>query len=255
MRNWNWSNISVVATAISSLILIFTYFSGALTFPDFLQKYGTHRVDLPPAQSDPQSTAPAPGTPDNTSAAAPSAGGSPTPATSSPTIEAPTAPVDSTTGTTTLPTSPDEICQQFTSTQYCVSSVLAPVGNYTYGPENLFDSDPNTAWAPNTLKATDGLGEWILLRFARPRSVGAIVIANGYQKKDRDIYYKNDRPHDIEILLSNGRSTTVALEDSMGVQRIALSGATDIDWIQVTIRSVYPGSKYQDVGISDIGAE
>lgn len=157
-------------------------------------------------------------------------------------------------GNAAAPTSASEVCRQFTSTTYCVSSMLAPQGSNSYGPENLFDSDPDTAWVPDTQKAVDGLGEWILLRFARPRSVAAVVVANGYQKSQRDIYFKNDRPRDIEILLSNGRTQSVVLDDRFGVQRIDLSGADSIDWIQVRIRSVYPGTKYHDVGISDIGA-
>lgn len=131
------------------------------------------------------------------------------------------------------------------------SSTLEP-DQYTsyYGPYNARDKDLLTAWnegAPN-----DGSGEWIRLEASMDQVVKKIEIVGGYTKSE-EIYYRNNRPKDITITLSDGYSMQAILSDSFGEwQTIDLDTAHNTSFVQIQIDSVYPGNKWNDAAIAEI---
>lgn len=140
-------------------------------------------------------------------------------------------------------------CTLSDGVEICASSVLDSQGSNSYRTRNLFDNERATAWVEG--ERDDGIGEWLVLDFGEPRNVGSIELRNGYTKND-DIYRKNNRVRDIEILTSAGEKRVFTLSDSGAFQRIDLSDFSEMRWLQLRIRSVYAGSKYSDTAISEL---
>lgn len=153
----------------------------------------------------------------------------------------------------TRPTSAGEQCALRPTASgvenYCASSVLPPQFGNSYQVQNLFAGSSVQAWVEG--QVGQGIGEWIVVEFNGPRLVSGLVIENGYQK-DQHIYFENSRVQAIEVRFSQGYQETFLLADRFGAQTIAFAKPTVASWIQIIIRSVYPGSKYTDTAISKL---
>lgn len=149
------------------------------------------------------------------------------------------------------PSSPSESCTVKSGTTYCASSVLAAEFGFTYGAEKIADGRLDTAWVPGQGTRSDGIGEWIVVRFGAPQSMSGMQIFNGYNKNP-DIFRKNNRVRDVEIHASNGFRKMVTLSDAEGSQTINFDTTLQVEWIALTIRSVYRGIKYHDTAISEL---
>jgi hypothetical protein len=120
-----------------------------------------------------------------------------------------------------------------------------------YLPLYVGDDDPRTAW---TLK-TEGIGEW--LRVHVTPLAGAtkvrLKVRNGYQKTDK-LWAANSRAHGLTVVLLPGNKTVdVDLTDRSGWQEIAVDQpAGPLEAIELRVRSVYPGKKYDDLCLSDV---
>ena len=86
---------------------------------------------------------------------------------------------------------------------------------------------------------------------ASPRTPSVIELVNGYAKSD-DIYTKNSRVRLLELSNSQGEQITLTLDDTQDWQTIKLPPMQKSSWLALTIRGVYPGSKYQDTAISEL---
>ncbi len=148
------------------------------------------------------------------------------------------------------PRAPGEDCVKMADGMLlCASSVLASQGKNSYRARNLLDDKRSTAWVEG--KKGDGIGEWILIDFGEPTRPGSIELRNGYTKND-DIYGKNSRVREVQIVTSAGERRSLTLRDTGSFQRIDLSGLGEMQWLQLQIVSVYPGSKYADTAISEL---
>jgi hypothetical protein len=122
-----------------------------------------------------------------------------------------------------------------------------------YLPLYVSDDDPRTAWTEGAANA--GEGEWI--RLATTPMDGAtrlrLKIRNGYQKS-ASLFEKNARVKQATIkLLPGGATQKVTLTDTQGWQEVALEQpAGKLEGFELHVDSVYPGSKYSDLCISDI---
>ena len=152
-----------------------------------------------------------------------------------------------------LPRHAGEICQDgvagYSARTVCVSSVLDPQYGNRYGGSNLFDANPSTAWVEGV--RGNGEGQSIVLQFDGPRRPRTIELVNGYAKND-DIFYKNSRVRLLEIKSSAGERFTLEIDDRQDWQTIALPVMKECAWLELTIRDVYAGSKYQDTAISEL---
>ncbi len=160
-----------------------------------------------------------------------------------PVVPAPRAPIP-------RPSVAGETCQVVTGGHtYCVSSVLAPQFGFTYNPVNLTDGRLDTAWVEG--KAGDGIGEWIVMIPAAGKRLRGFELLNGYHKNN-DLFQKNGRVKDFEVVLPNGKPQTITLADQSGPQRFTFGSALTVEWVQLRIQSVYSGTKYKDTAITEL---
>ncbi len=137
------------------------------------------------------------------------------------------------------------------------SSVQDAEGRTTYAAANTLDGRLDTAW--NSDGKADGRGPGIRLRyrFAEPVELTAVSIANGYQKvvtsggKNRDLFDANSRIAKVTVT-TDGGSWTFALKDAKARQTLRESFGTTTS-VTLEIVSVYPGARYTDVGVSEVG--
>ena len=137
-----------------------------------------------------------------------------------------------------------------------------------YAPANIMDRDFNTAWFPKG----DGKGEWIEITFER-FTLSGIVVAGGYTKS-RELYYANSRPAGLNVEFFPVSDAQYMRTDELGprpledtnydlfnqetfskfvqiVSDLGEGGGTG-GRVRLTITGAYPGTKYKDVGISEI---
>lgn len=120
-----------------------------------------------------------------------------------------------------------------------------------YLPLYIGDDDPQTAW---TLK-TEGINEWIRMRVTPMEGATKVRlrIRNGYQKSPR-LFAANSRVRSLKVVLFPSKiETIVELKDASGWQEIVVEQPTGpMDGVEFHIQSVYPGSKYDDLCLSDV---
>ena len=136
--------------------------------------------------------------------------------------------------------------------EICTSSVLDPQYGNRYGPINLFDGNPATAWVEGA--NNQGEGEAFVITLNSETVPSLLRIMNGYNKSD-DIFTKNSRVRELIISTSSGEKQRHTLDDTMGWQEVPLDFVEPAQWLEFRIGSVYPGSKYSDTALSEIRVE
>jgi hypothetical protein len=147
------------------------------------------------------------------------------------------------------PRSANESCSRSGTMTICASSVLPPAPGNIYGPGNLLDGNDATAWVEGS--SGQGVDDFLVVEFDTAPAVSGLTIRNGYDKSG-DIYGKNSRVKDVELRFSIGDEIETTLKDTPGEQRVALSRPVQAKWVQLIIRSVYPGWKYSDTAINEV---
>jgi hypothetical protein len=136
-----------------------------------------------------------------------------------------------------------------------VSSTLTSQGLVNYSAKNIQDDDPTTAWIEGDSEY--GIGHYF--EFNDVHVFNGITILNGYQKSPKS-FLENSRVKTLLISQNGINRSIIQLKDEMGVQSINTkmlrlkqnSSDNKIDVLRFTIMEVYPGSKFKDVGISEI---
>lgn len=134
--------------------------------------------------------------------------------------------------------------------QFCSSSALTGQGDNSYGPGNMFDNDPTTAWVEGV--TGNGEGQSLSFDFAAPRSVTQLHLQNGYAKSERT-FTRNARVRDFAVTGSTGVTTQVRLSDQQQWQSFDLPGFANQQWIRLEILSTYAGTHYEDTALSGLG--
>jgi len=120
-----------------------------------------------------------------------------------------------------------------------------------YLPLYVSDDDPRTAWS---LK-TDGIGEWLRVHVTPMEGATKVrmKIRNGYQKTPR-LWEANSRARELTVTLLPSKTTVdVTLEDKSGWQEITVEQpAGAFEAVELKVKSVYAGKKYDDLCISDV---
>jgi hypothetical protein len=127
-----------------------------------------------------------------------------------------------------------------------------------YPVANLSDTNKETAWVT---RRNGGIGESVTLTLKKPAHVDQIGIVPGYAKS-KDIYFSNNRIEQVQISINGKIVTNTTLPDEYisfwpgskkGYQLISLGEYEGVArTITITIKKVYPGSKYRDTCISEI---
>lgn len=118
-----------------------------------------------------------------------------------------------------------------------------------HGSFLAFDGDERTAWCEGS--PGDGVGEWIKVRFDGPMALSEVSIISGFAKTPA-LFRANARPRQIEITAEPRPPVVLELRDSMKVQRVALPPGAAVSTVVLKVLSVYPGTRYQDLCISDL---
>lgn len=137
------------------------------------------------------------------------------------------------------------------------SSTLAPhcKGECTYYIQNLADGDEATAWIEG--KRGYGIGQY----FEFYQTVNSIdtdctwFLVNGYQKSHSK-WLDNTRVGKLKIYVNTIPVAYVKLHDIMGWQYFVLPSLKSRNRLlkfRVEIADIYPGSKWKDTAISEVG--
>jgi hypothetical protein len=120
-----------------------------------------------------------------------------------------------------------------------------------YLPLYVGDDDPRTAW---NLK-TEGIGEWIRVHVTPMQNATHVRfrIRNGFQKSQK-LFAANSRARQLTVVLLPSKQTVdVDLTDTFGWQDVAVDQpAGGLDAIELHVKAVYPGKKYDDLCLSDV---
>jgi hypothetical protein len=128
------------------------------------------------------------------------------------------------------------------------SSALKPTTTNNFRAPNLVDSDLTTAWIEGA--EGTGAGEWVKFAFSTPVTLARIDVANGNQKDEK--HFTGDiRVKTVQLEYSSGSTQLVDLLDTQDLQSIKTLRER-IDWIKVTIVSVYPGYTWEDAALSEV---
>jgi hypothetical protein len=167
------------------------------------------------------------------------------------TADEPSAPATTTTPTT--PTTPTPVELTSGSIIARASSELPPVTSrgLTYDAGNLLDGDPTTAWSQAGSEGDQpAVGSWVAFDLPQPTDVTLVGIVNGYVKSDK-AYTENARPRTVVISSDDGTRVRASLEDIRTKQDVTVN-LPRASTITITIESVYPGSKYPDVAMTEV---
>jgi hypothetical protein len=124
-------------------------------------------------------------------------------------------------------------------------------GKNTYGPENVVDGLPETAWVTKddpSLNFKDMMIGFVALDDA---TISEFTIRNGYCKSG-DIWEKNSRVKKLAVFIDGKHGVTVTLKDSMEEQTFSLGGNYDLKAdvvVSFLILETYPGTKYDDIAV------
>ena len=132
---------------------------------------------------------------------------------------------------------------------YIQSSSFLVEGDVLHTVDNLVDNKLATAWVEGAYG--QGIDENLTVYFDEEYDVNGIIINSGYQKSETT-YYNNSRPKEIEITFSNTSKMTVVLDDINAQQEIKFDESIRTSGIVITIKSVYPGDRYEDTCISEL---
>lgn len=132
------------------------------------------------------------------------------------------------------------------------SSFLADWKHYTFVPKNLLDDNLWSSWQPNRTKQ-GGVGEWFKVTFAAPQQLTGFEVFNGFRLIDDlgDLYKMNNRVKDATVELSDGTTMPLHFEDVPRGVVIPLPEAKTVTWFKVRVDSVYKGSRWNDLAISE----
>ncbi|MCB1175436.1 MAG: hypothetical protein KDK39_17810 [Leptospiraceae bacterium] len=116
---------------------------------------------------------------------------------------------------------------------------------------NLADGRIATAWVEGAAK--QGIGEWIQFRAQTQQ----ICMRNGFQKS-KALWAMNSRVQSFAISLDGEPVGTLLLKDNMQTQCVDLTRfktLSNLPIVKLTIKGVYPGSRFEDTCVAEIWSQ
>ena len=142
---------------------------------------------------------------------------------------------------------------QFELTDFKVTASSTLTGG-KYSPDNVnktsADVDPDSCWAEGVVG--NGVGEWLEISAKVPVLLDTLQITNGLAVSDR-LFEANNRIKKLDLSVNGGAPVTVQLPDQMDPFDIKLPETKEVVRnVRLTIREVYPGTKYQDTCVTRV---
>ena len=143
---------------------------------------------------------------------------------------------------------PPESTRIFASSVEASSSAPSGVDSadnaVTYGPQNVNDGAADTTWRT----AGDGVGERLVVRFARPTTVTEVGLIAGYDKVDPfdgvDRFTQNRRVRSVRYTFSNGATVVHDLADVRNQQTIDVDALATSVVIEILESTDHGGRDY-----------
>ena len=127
-------------------------------------------------------------------------------------------------------------------------------GENTYGPKNVVDGLPETAWVTKD-DPSSILGDMMIgFKSLADTTVSEFTIHSGYCKS-MDIWEKNSRVKKVAVIINGKPVGVFELKDIINEQTFSLDKEYSLkvdDIISFLIIETYTGSKYTDVAISEL---
>lgn len=131
------------------------------------------------------------------------------------------------------------------------SSTLNPQGENRYDAENVRDTWDDNAWSEGAVGA--GIGEWLEITPVAVKPLIDIRIKPGFQKDATELFKANARPKKIRIELNGEHQFDADIPDKEEEIEIPVTGyKKPVQKIRLTFTEVYPGSKYEDMCVTDV---
>lgn len=132
------------------------------------------------------------------------------------------------------------------------SSFLKNWKHYTFTPGNLIDDNLWSSWQPKR-KPAGGVGEWFKITLSGAQTITGFEIFNGFRLIDElgDLYKMNNRIENATVEFSDGTKLPIHFEDKPEATIITLPAAKQATWFKVTVDSVYKGTKWNDLAVSE----
>jgi hypothetical protein len=141
------------------------------------------------------------------------------------------------------------------------SALPAREGNY-YDASRAHDDDLQSAWVDGA--KGNGVGEYLQFttrvtprRHPADAAITGLIIFNGYRKTPRS-WRDNNRIRRLQMSVDGKPYGVITLADSYAYQKvdvgtIKLPPHAKTLALRFTIQSVYPGAKYQDTALTELG--
>lgn len=130
------------------------------------------------------------------------------------------------------------------------SSALPQQAENDYGPDNVADGKPETAWVPDP----NASNHWIKFSFESPALVSGINIIPGYAKSEKS-FMENGSAKEIRLEFEDGSSSTFQLIRRNTAQPCIVDPPILTSSVKVHVVSFYPGDREiwsNDIPISTI---
>ena len=133
-------------------------------------------------------------------------------------------------------------------------NILIDNNNYVrYSPINMFDNSSDSVFAV-TFSEIDKNNPLLVIYFGEHAEFDCISFKPGYF--DERYFEKNDRIKKIKLKIFNCNNIeyneTIEFQDKMSEQKINLGKKIIATKIELYVQDIYPGSKWNDLVISDI---
>ena len=131
---------------------------------------------------------------------------------------------------------------------------LDPQGGNTYGPSNLADGLPETAWVTKNDAFYIFKDKMITFKPLADVEVIGFSVKNGYCK-NRDVWENNSRVKRVMVIVDGEPLDTFTLSDGMEEQKFSLDKGYHLKAggeLSLLILETYPGVKYGDTAISEL---
>jgi hypothetical protein len=116
------------------------------------------------------------------------------------------------------------------------------------------DGDPSTCWCEGA--EGDGVGESIEYSWEKEQEITEVTVIPGYATSEES-FHANARPAELELSFSHdsfspNSEALIPLTDNPEPQTFKIDIGGPVQSVRITIKSVYPGEKWDDCCIAEI---
>jgi hypothetical protein len=134
------------------------------------------------------------------------------------------------------------------------SSTLPDQDGLTYGIANTLDGQITTGWNSNSStpgSGVDPVGQKLDYKLASPQHIVGVRVINGFNPGDANHTFNDNARVKTLVLRAAGQEDSVDLADSFSPQFIEVD-FPNADALELEVGSIYPGTKWKDVGITEV---